>query len=739
MFPSSACSSSRKRNQSEKHLLILGILCLGTVLFLFIGLYNSYQNALLQSISTLNLDFVSRVNSTAASAENVLQNFAAQMYHMHSVSKMRTYRSLSNSDMIDAIRILNDFTASSTILDSIYVYNGKQDYIYSTMSTGAVSDTADAFRDQVAVELFRSRTAGQSLTPIPRMSVVSSSTTNRQMISLMLFDVAQDGRPEDNAMMFNINNDWFTGLYFSEDLEGNAFIMDKDTLQVVLRSPAADDTLCGALLAHMADSISLEESGNFTFRPEGAQTMLCFYARMPHHNWIYVRAVPYDKYLSSLSTMQSNVYLYLSAACLVAICVAVFILFRVVFPFRHIRNSLSSLAPNAADTQDPVAQLNELIRQSSDSTHINQALRAMLRDEKLRGLLMGEDQPDSPSRTEDLSLIPGRPVTPLLVSSVRVEQMLDAVRTLCPNTEGVTIHGEHTILLVQPASAGELPLICEKMLDRFPTRRIIVGWSVGDWHDLPAAYERLLECHQLRFLYPDSAVRTLGSDLSLEDFSVACEPYIERILESVRTGSKESVAREYELFLAALRGKTYKSVVFALTQLARSTLKLYDEYCSDTAPVYKTARAEFDSCLASLSDISELNPFLIDRLNDIADRIRRNRHSRQSQLIDEVLQLIESRFRDPTLNSQYLADAVGMSSAYLCRVFRQTQGVSISDHINRMRIEEAKRLLSQTDIKIMDLGDHLGVENMQYFFVLFKQATGLTPRQYRTQHRAGQA
>lgn len=35
----------------------------------------------------------------------------------------------------------------------------------------------------------------------------------------------------------------------------------------------------------------------------------------------------------------------------------------------------------------------------------------------------------------------------------------------------------------------------------------------------------------------------------------------------------------------------------------------------------------------------------------------------------------------------------------------------------------------------MELGEQLGVENMQYFFVLFKQATGVTPRQYRMQHK----
>ena len=80
MFQSAGNSSQRRPHKAEVSLLLIIALCLITILCLFVGLYVSYQQALLQSISTLNLDFVSRVNSTAASAENVLLKLAAQMY-----------------------------------------------------------------------------------------------------------------------------------------------------------------------------------------------------------------------------------------------------------------------------------------------------------------------------------------------------------------------------------------------------------------------------------------------------------------------------------------------------------------------------------------------------------------------------------------------------------------------------------------------------------------------------------
>ena len=180
----------------------------------FYGLYSSYQYAMMESINTLSLDFVHRVNSTARSAENVLKNLASQVFSMRSVLRLRTYPTISNSEMIDGLRLLNDFTASSTVVDSIYIYNGKQDYIYSTLSFGAVSDYASSFKDADAVRLIKNRAPSDRMIPIPRISEAASSTTNQEMVSILVFDVSVDSQSADNAMMLNISSDWFSELYF---------------------------------------------------------------------------------------------------------------------------------------------------------------------------------------------------------------------------------------------------------------------------------------------------------------------------------------------------------------------------------------------------------------------------------------------------------------------------------------------------------------------------------------------
>ena len=723
------------KNESSRRILIFSSASLTLVICMFWGLYSSYQQALLQSIHTLNMDFVTQVNRTAASAENVLRNFAAQIYNMHAVSKMRTYESISNSEMIEGLRILNDFTASSTVLDSIYVYNGKQDYIYSTMSAGAISDHASVFKDTDAVSMLKNRTIHQRMIPIPRMSAVSSSTANRQMISIMIFDIVGGHIPGDNAMMLNISSEWFSELYFGKEPDASAFIVDEEG-RLFLAAHDLNNDECQEILSRLTEAGALENTnGYLTFHMEGGEKKLCFYSRMPGRNWTYVRTVPYAKYLSGLSDMHGTVNIFFVFIFLLAGAASLIVSYRIIFPFRYIQSKLSMHAPESS-SNDPIDQLNELVRQSADSTHIKNALRTMLREEDLRGRLMGYNQPEENSVSSDeYALQPGRPITPLLVSSIRVQPMLDAIRPLCAHCEGVTLTGDHTVLLLQPDDDAVLATLCDKLLALLPGRHIFVGWPAAEEQELRIIYERLVQFYKLYFLYPHQSVHMITNDMVLEDFSVSCEPYIERILSALRAGNLESALKEYAVFIDALPGKDHKSVIASLTQLARSVLKMYYEHFPDAQPPYKAARAQYNASLASLSDITELEGVFSRWFLEITEHVRHERRSRQSQNIDEVVQLIHDRYQDPALNSQFLADSIGMSSAYLSRIFKQALGVSIADYINQLRIEEAKRLLTQTDIKVMDLGTQLGVENMQYFFVRFKQATGLTPRQYRMQHK----
>ena len=57
--------------------------------------------------------------------------------------------------------------------------------------------------------------------------------------------------------------------------------------------------------------------------------------------------------------------------------------------------------------------------------------------------------------------------------------------------------------------------------------------------------------------------------------------------------------------------------------------------------------------------------------------------------------------------------------------------MSISDYINQVRMKHAALLLKETDLTVKEITEKIGITNSQYFFVLFKKYSGLSPAKYR--------
>lgn len=72
-----------------------------------------------------------------------------------------------------------------------------------------------------------------------------------------------------------------------------------------------------------------------------------------------------------------------------------------------------------------------------------------------------------------------------------------------------------------------------------------------------------------------------------------------------------------------------------------------------------------------------------------------------------------------------------MSPVYLSFLFKQVEGVNLSDYLTEIRLGEAKRLLATTSLKTYEVAVRAGYADEKYFSRLFKKRTGLTPTEYR--------
>ncbi|EML6324614.1 AraC family transcriptional regulator [Bacillus cereus] len=83
---------------------------------------------------------------------------------------------------------------------------------------------------------------------------------------------------------------------------------------------------------------------------------------------------------------------------------------------------------------------------------------------------------------------------------------------------------------------------------------------------------------------------------------------------------------------------------------------------------------------------------------------------------------------------KHLACITNKNPMYLSTLFKKEVGMTLSEYIQREKVEEAKKLLILTNYSLLEVSTFLNFNNQSYFTKIFKKYTEVTPKQYRNQH-----
>jgi AraC-like DNA-binding protein len=84
-----------------------------------------------------------------------------------------------------------------------------------------------------------------------------------------------------------------------------------------------------------------------------------------------------------------------------------------------------------------------------------------------------------------------------------------------------------------------------------------------------------------------------------------------------------------------------------------------------------------------------------------------------------------------------VARVAGFAQDYFSRLFKKSEGVTFSRYVQGHRVEQAKQMLSNTELGIEQIQRLSGLQNRAYFYRMFKRSVGVTPSEYRDANRRG--
>ncbi|MBN2535563.1 MAG: helix-turn-helix transcriptional regulator [Spirochaetales bacterium] len=107
--------------------------------------------------------------------------------------------------------------------------------------------------------------------------------------------------------------------------------------------------------------------------------------------------------------------------------------------------------------------------------------------------------------------------------------------------------------------------------------------------------------------------------------------------------------------------------------------------------------------------------------------------------LERIREYIKEHYNDPQISTIKLQEEIGISSTRVYSLIKEKYNLSFKQLINKIRIEEAKRLLRESDLRIIEISYEIGFNDSTYFCKLFKQIEGISPSGYREKVKQGKS
>jgi two-component system, response regulator YesN len=131
----------------------------------------------------------------------------------------------------------------------------------------------------------------------------------------------------------------------------------------------------------------------------------------------------------------------------------------------------------------------------------------------------------------------------------------------------------------------------------------------------------------------------------------------------------------------------------------------------------------------------------IDQFQAVTAEVQRMRQASATQIyeyyangsdrtIEVALQYIRTHYH-ADLSLEKVASVVYLNPAYFSQLFKQKTGQGFKEYVIHLRLEEAKQLLMNPKLKLVDITERIGYNDLRHFSQVFRKKYGVTPSEYR--------
>jgi AraC-like DNA-binding protein len=130
--------------------------------------------------------------------------------------------------------------------------------------------------------------------------------------------------------------------------------------------------------------------------------------------------------------------------------------------------------------------------------------------------------------------------------------------------------------------------------------------------------------------------------------------------------------------------------------------------------------------------VIKLLSIFAQHLSILSNQILVQSQNAEPPLITRAKEFIKEH-QTENLRLGQVAKAVNSSPFYFCKLFKKATGLNFTDYLSRIRIERARNLLLNPNLRVSEIAFEIGFQSLTHFNRVFKNTVGQSPSQYREQ------
>lgn len=560
--------------------------------------------------------------------------------------------------------------------------------------------------------------------------------------------------------------------------QGSTFLMDSEG-NVLISGGDHEGSSSKQLNDEIRQQVDLSRNkGSLLYTFEGT-TYSVSYGKMNRidADWMYVSAAPITDITAPMVMVSKGIVLLSAAGLVVAIFLSWLASRRMYTPIERLLTLLSDESSGSQPIQSAVAidefellesHWNELLTERSTVRRRLELqlpkLRAGFMMQLIQGHLSAHSETDLRERLKDLgflvqdrkfvlvrlqltgySKLSGRfleqdkglvTFTTVNIIEEFAEQRFEQAAVLNFHDLSAAVlltGGEETDLKTAVLEwSRELMLVINQVMKMNVT--IVVGRSVVSVSDLASVFIELEQAEAFHSIAELNQLLDLEHDSLFHEMEQPSYPFLlERdLIQAIRTGKEQ----ETELLLHefVLQVTERKCTKYQLQQMMLQLLASILHMMLQTGiPPYElfSGRNLYEE-LAQLREPDQIKSWLqTEVISSFIAFMEQRSHLGLKPVVERTMERIDQQYMTD-ISLEVCAELEDMTPYALSKAFKQVAGMNFIDYITLRRMDMAKRLLQESDLKINEIAAQVGYQH-SYFNRIFKKQEGMTPGQYRDQ------